>query len=150
MKLECISAKIYPDPLVLPQKPSKKLTEDNFVCSVYSEDSVGMVVKPLQEYVVYSILIYGGRVYYLIDNEKDNIMFLPAELFEKIENNFNEDWKLFEYALFESSLIAIGPSVFVGKYQYIVDIINESDVTMRKFLEYKSYYAEWGVSPFPD
>ena len=141
---------MYPNPLVLPAKQEKTMSEDNYVCIAYPKDIVGAVVQPSQTYDVYAMILNKGNTYYLIDNGQDNIQFFPSALFEITTNTFQEDWRIYEYHFFDYHLMAIGPSVFVGSYKAICDIINESKEVMYKFLQYKAYYSEWGCSPFSD
>ncbi|MBR6563607.1 MAG: hypothetical protein IKK70_06700 [Clostridia bacterium] len=148
MKVKCIEGQLYPEPLVLPFKQSETIHENNYMSIVYSQDIVGTFVIPRQIYDVYGILIYGKNAYYLIDNQQDSIRFLPATLFTIVSNSFNGDWRIFDYKLFDGRMIAIGPSVFVGNYKNIRDIIKETKEMMLIFLKYKLYYKEWGVSPF--
>lgn len=137
MKVMCTEKQIYSAPLVLPFNLENALSEDNYIYTLYCEDTVGITLTPLKTYDVYAILCVNRTVYYLLDNQKDNISFYPAELFRVIERNRNSDWMDFTYTSDSFLIQAIGPAIFVGEYLFIREIIMKSRGMMYTFLEYK-------------
>lgn len=91
MVVVCINEKINCSPLVLPINPNEKLSEDNYACTVYCHDTVGMTIKPYERYCAHAIMFFNGTVYYLIDSVVEGIVFFPSELFEVSDNTMEYD-----------------------------------------------------------
>lgn len=140
MKVKCRKGQIHPNPLVLPENPNEPISEYNYVCSGFGDNVIGTILTPLQTYMVYGIIIYKGNTYYLIDNVRDCVKFFPSELFQINDNHLNDDWCIYKYSLLDSKITAIGPPELVGKYDCLVDIMNDKRIIMSAFFKYKSYF----------
>lgn len=134
-------------PLILPLNENEPVSEDNYVYRIFNTDTIGSIIKADTEYVIISFIIYDNRTFYLIDNSKDNIQFLPSDLFVITDNTISDDWRCYFYKIGEQALFAIGPAFLVGEYCSICDIMKNSAVLMSRFIEYKKYKSEWGITP---
>lgn len=134
------------EPFVLPIDPNRDISEDNYVYTIYTY-AIGVPISPETSYEVYSVIVFRNRVYFLIDNGENGIKFVPSEMFVIEDESVNDDWRLFLYDIGGETMCALGPKCFAGKYDYIIGIMKKDKLIMGKYLEYKKYLREWGISP---
>ena len=140
MTLKCmINRGSYP-PLVVPYDINKDFEGENFVVSKdwYTIDATisGYALTPKREYQVYGVLI-SDDVRYLVADDNNIPCFFPSDLFSVVENYICFDWQLTKFNVDDKQYVLLGYSQLTKNYEGFRDLLDQSPVAIRDFLDYK-------------
>ncbi len=123
----------------------------DFVYDVYAspggmytifQELEGFHVTTGKEYTVYGILEHDNQLRYLIQDDRDEVYFLPYVLFEITDMSIPFDWKVNTYTVENGLVLVVGYDDLASTYKGLIDMLRSDMTAIRKFLDYKAYMLD--------
>ena len=110
--------------------------------SIY-RSKVGYSVTVGKKYIAFGVLQVNGETLFLIQNDNNDIIFLPSELAEIMENTLPIGWRISDYWNKKIKVLVIGFDYLTESYSNIICMINGDKKATEEFLKYKDWVENW-------